>query len=230
MAQLKQSTVATNVEWFKGNDQYIASQANLECYQNIQRIVERELRGVRQLLDVGNAGFFNYATDLVEHVTAVDLFLKDGPGPFPNTTFRYGSLLDLPFPDAAFDCILEENVFHHITGRNVRDNFANLQQCMNEIYRCLTPGGKAVIIESTVGPLFYVFEKFVFRAALAVKRGGHPVTFQFTPRQIIEAAKKSGFQVEEFTYVPRGAFVLQFGYKWPSLLTPAKPIKLILRR
>jgi SAM-dependent methyltransferase len=230
MDGLKQTTVATNVEWFSENDRYIEAQAKLECYQNIQRIVERELRGVGELLDVGNGGFFNYDTGLVGHVTAVDLFLKDGPGPFANSAFRAGSLLDLPFADASFDCVLEQNVFHHVTGRSAAENHANLGRCLGEMYRCLRPGGKAVVIESTVGPLFYGLERLLFRAALAVKRGGHPVTFQFTPRQIIRAAEECGFEVEEFTYVPRGAFILQFGYKWPSLLTPARPIKLILKR
>jgi len=65
---------------------------------------------------------------------------------------------------------------------------------------------------------------------LALKKGGHPVTFQYTPRQLIEAAKACGFRVEEFTYIPRGAFLLQFGYVWPSVLTPARPIKLVLRK
>jgi SAM-dependent methyltransferase len=169
-------------------------------------------------------------TALAGHVTAVDLFLPDGPGPTPNSTFRSGSFLDLPFPDASFDCILEQNVFHHVTGRNVAQNHANLRRCLEQMYRCLIPGGKAVVIESTVGPLFYVFEAIVYKAFLAVKQGGHPVTFQYTPRQIIRAAQEIGFRLEELTYIPRGAFLLQFGYKWPSLLTPARPIKLILRR
>jgi SAM-dependent methyltransferase len=230
MEGLKQTTVGTNIEWFQENDRYMEAQAKLECYQNIQLMVEHELRGVRQLLDVGNGGFFNYDTKLAEHVTAVDLFLKDGPGPYANTSFRSGSLLDLPFPDESFDCILEQNVLHHVTGRNVAENHANLRQCLAEMYRCLEPDGKAVVIESTVGPLFYVFERLVFRAALAVKRGGHPVTFQFTPRQIIRVAEECGFRVEEYAYVPRGAYILQYGYRWPCMLTPARPVKLILRR
>src|SRR5439155_2335353 len=98
MDSLQQTTVSTNIDWFKDNDHYMQSQARLECYQNIQRVVEHELRDVGQLLDVGNGGFFNYDTTLVEHVTAVDLFLPDGPGPLPNSTLRAGLLLDLPFP------------------------------------------------------------------------------------------------------------------------------------
>ena len=230
MPTTTQTTVATNIEWFNENDHYAEAQAKLACYQNIQCIVEHELRDVAELLDVGNGGFFNYDTDLVEHVTAVDLFLKDGPGPVPRSTFRAGSLLDLPCADGVFDCVLEQNVFHHVTGRNVAENHANLGQCLREMYRCLRPGGKAVVIESTVGSLFYLFERVVYRTALAVKRGGHPVTFQFTAGQIMRAAQACGFRVEEFTYVPCGAFLLQFGHKWPTVLTPARPIKLILRR
>jgi SAM-dependent methyltransferase len=226
----EQVTATANRCWFDQNDQYIESQARLKCYRHIQKMVEREVRGAGRVLDVGNGGFFNYDTALAGHVTAVDIFLPDAPGPTPNSSFRHGSFLELPFADESFDCILQQNVFHHVTGRNVAENYANLGRCMAEMYRCLCRGGKAVIIESTVGPLFCVFETAVYRAFLALKRGGHPVTFQYTARQIIRTARACGFRVEEFAYVPRGKFLLQFGYKWPSLLTPAKPIKLILRR
>src|SRR5262249_28335126 len=154
-----------------------------------QKIVEREVRGAGDVLDVGNGGFFNYDTALAAHVTAVDLFLEDGPGPTPNSTFRKGSFLELPFPDARFDCVLQQNVFHHVTGRSVSQNWVNLRRCVGEMYRCLKPGGKAVVIESTVGPLFYAFELLAYRPALFLKRGGHPVTFQFTARQIIRCAR-----------------------------------------
>jgi SAM-dependent methyltransferase len=230
MKTLEQATVATNSEWFNENKSYIKAQTQLESYQHIQKIVEREVRGVGDLLDVGNGGFFNYDTALADHVTAVDLFLEDGAGPTSNSTFRKGSFLDLPFADGSFDCVLQQNVFHHVTGRSVAQNKTNMRQCLAEMYRCLRPGGKAVVIESTVGPLFYAFEVVAYRPALFLKRGGHPVTFQFTARQIIKSAEKCGFTVEEFTFVPRGWFLLQFGYRWPSMLTPAKPIKLVLRR
>jgi SAM-dependent methyltransferase len=230
MQTLEQATVKTNIGWFDHNDGYAQAQAKLECYQHIQRIVEREVRGAENLLDIGNGGFFNYDTALAGHVTALDLFLESGPGPTPNSVFRRGSFLDLPFADETFDCVLQQNVLHHVTGRTVRQNYANLKRCLGEMYRCLRPGGKAVVIESTVGMLFNLFETLVYRCALLLKRRGHPVTFQFTPKQIMDAAMNCDFQLEEFTYVPRGCMLLQFGYRWPSLLTPARPIKLILRR
>jgi SAM-dependent methyltransferase len=225
-----QTTVSSNIQWFNENDHYMETQSKLACYQYIQKIVEREIRGEGDVLDVGNGGFFNYDTTLARHVTAVDLFVQDGPGPRPNCTFRNGSFLDLPFTDTSFDCVVEQNVLHHVTGRTIAENHQNLNQCISEMHRCLRPGGKALIIESTVGPLFYCFEWLAYRPAAFVKRGGHPVTFQFTPTQIMRAAQKAGFDIEEFTYVPRGTFLLQMGYRWPSFLTPAKPIKLVLRR
>jgi SAM-dependent methyltransferase len=230
MSQTVQPTVATNSEWFQDNDHYMESQAKLAIYRHIKRIVEREVRGVGQLLDVGNGGFFNYDTALAEQVTAVDLFLKDGPGPTPNSTFASGSFLDLPFPDQSFDCILQQNVLHHVTGRTVRENVQNLRRCLAEMYRCLRPGGKAVVIESTVGRLFYLFECLVYRPLLAVKRGGHPVTFQYTARQLIREATACGFQLDEYTVVPKGLFILQYGYTWPMALTPATPVKLVFKR
>jgi SAM-dependent methyltransferase len=226
----RQATASTNSEWFEDNGCYVEAQARLECYQLIQKIVEREVRGCEHVLDVGNGGFFNYDTALARRVTAVDLFLKPGPGPTRNSDFRSGSFLDLPVPDQAFDCVLQQNVLHHVTGRTPAENHTNMRRCVSEMYRCTRPGGKAVVIESTVGPFFHLFETLVYRPFLFVKRGGHPVTFQFTPRHIIRAAEDCGFGVEEFTYVPRGAFLLQFGYKWPSCLTPARPVKLVLRR
>jgi SAM-dependent methyltransferase len=225
-----QSTAGANARWFADNDRYIESQSRLEHYRHIHRMVVHELRGVGRLLDVGNGGFFNYDPGLAEHVTAVDLFLAEGPGPFPNTAFRRGSLLDLPCPDQSFGCVLMQNVFHHVTGRSVAENHRNLQRGMREIHRCLEPGGKAIVIESTVGRLFYGFERLVYRPALAVKTGGHPVTFQFTAPQLIAAAGDCGFELEEWSYVPRGRYVLQFGYTWPTLLTPARTVKLLLRR
>ena len=52
------------------------------------------------------------------------------PGPTPNSAFRRGSFLDLPFPDASFDCVLQQNVFHHVTGASVAQNHANLRRCV----------------------------------------------------------------------------------------------------
>ena len=78
--------------------------------------------------------------------------------------FVTGNAEDLPFPDNTFDCVLQQNVLHHVTGRSPRENHANMRRCVAEMYRVLEPGGKAVVIESTVGPpaMMMPWSRFVF--------------------------------------------------------------------
>jgi len=230
MSDTFQPSVRTNSEWFDENDDYMAKQASLEHYQWVRKIVEREVRGVDRLLDIGNGGFFNFDTALAREVTAVDLFLKDGPGPTANSSFREGSFLELPFADGSFDCVMQQNVLHHVTGRTVADNHKHLRQCVSEMYRCLAPGGKAVVVESTVGGLFNVVENLLYRPLTWIKRGGHPVTYQFTADQIVSAARDCGFEIEELAFIPLGSHVIQMGYVVPSWFTPVKPIKLVARK
>jgi hypothetical protein len=56
------------------------------------------------------------------------------------------------------------------------------------------------------------------------------VTFQFTPAHLIGAAREAGFEITESQLRARGWLVLQFGYRWPTLLTPARTVKLLRRR
>lgn len=229
MTSYEQTEIKENIEWFQDNDNYITAQANLEYYRYIELMIRREIQGENEILDIGNGGFFNYDTHLAGHVTAVDLFLKDGPGPTPNSTFKQGSILDIPFPAESFDCIILQNVLHHVTGKSVEENHKNLSHSLAEMYRCGRKGGKVVLIESTVGDWFYVIEKALFQPLLAIKKGGHPVTFQFTPKHIINEALIQGFEMIEYADVPsRGLYFLQAGYKWPTLLSPARAIKLVL--
>ena len=231
MTDYVQTEVKENIDWFQDNEHYIEVQARLELYQFVELMVRREICGEKEVLDIGNGGFFNYDTRLAKHVTAVDLFLDDGPGPTPNSTFKQGSILDVPFPAESFDCILLQNVLHHVIGVTVKENHRNLSKSLEELYRCVKKDGKVVIIESTVGEWFYPVEKLLFRPLLAIKKGGHPVTFQYTPKQIIKESLAKGFKIVEYADVPsRGLYIIQFGYVWPTLLTPARPIKLVLTK
>jgi SAM-dependent methyltransferase len=150
-----QTGIEQNKDWFSGNTDYSERQERMPYYGYIRLMVTREIAGQNRVLDIGNGGFFNYDTTLARAVTAVDLFVKDGPGPTPNTVFKSGSILDLPFADGSFDCCLLQNVLHHVTGNSVKENRRNLKRCLEEMFRCTAPGGKAVLLESTVPPWFY---------------------------------------------------------------------------
>ena len=185
----RQATAATNAAWFDDNDLYFANQSSSSTTATAAGASSAKIKGVARLLDVGNGGFFNYDTSLIGHATAVDLFLKDGPGPLPNTSFKAGSLLDLPFADGSFDAILLQNVFHHVTGRTVRENHDNLRRCMGELHRVRAPGregGRGREHRAAAGSTGS--SGWRTAPALKIKRGGHPVTFQFTPEELLREA------------------------------------------
>lgn len=58
---------------------------------------------------------------------------------------RVGSMLECPFPDEYFDLVVSIGCFHH-TG--------SVQKCVDQAYRILKPGGKAVVM---------VYNKFSLR-------------------------------------------------------------------
>lgn len=61
--------------------------------------------------------------------------------------FTNGDAENLPFPDASFDLIYSFGVLHHTPGT---------QKAIDEVYRCLKPGGKAIIM------LYYKWSAMVF--------------------------------------------------------------------
>jgi ubiquinone/menaquinone biosynthesis C-methylase UbiE len=54
--------------------------------------------------------------------------------------FRVGSVIDLPYPDAFFDVVLTNIMYHHL-------DLAEKRQAVNEIARVLKPGGRYVSAE-----------------------------------------------------------------------------------
>lgn len=63
-------------------------------------------------------------------------------------TFRIGSVTDLPFDDESFDCVIGNDILHHLTETQLRES-------MEQAFRVLKPGGKAYISEPLENsPLF----------------------------------------------------------------------------
>jgi len=83
------------------------------------------------------------AADSTIDVIAIDLTpemlrvgaLRQGPAPLG---WVAGDAAVLPFPDGSFDRVL--------VGYGLR-NFANLEGCLTEVYRCLRPGGRLVALD-----------------------------------------------------------------------------------
>jgi SAM-dependent methyltransferase len=97
-------------------------------------------------------------------------------------------------------------------------------QCVEEAARILRPGGKLVLVESCVPRWFYAFEKVVYKTAARFIEAllSHPVTLQY-PIEVVEEAMHRVFTKVRTEHIPKGKFVLQFGIKVPSALTPVDP-------
>lgn len=203
---------------------------DLDTYVTIRRSLDEALRGLGRMLDVGNGGVFDYDTSLVREIVALDLFLDEVPGlAFPaNVIPRSGSALEIPEPDGSFDAVLLAMLIHHLVGRTARESLENVRQAVREAFRVLRPGGRLVILESCVPRWFYQFELAVFPVAVSLVNAilSHPATLQYPISMLGEIVRIHSSEVS-VTRIPKGRWVLQYGFKFPSVLTPVCPYRLV---
>jgi SAM-dependent methyltransferase len=219
------NSIQKNRSWFSGNKSYSAHVTSLDSYRRLREALDAQLYDCGRLLDVGNGGVFDYDTGVSEEITALDLFLDDiDVSSYPaNIRFVQGSALSMPFPEQSFDSVAIVMLLHHLVGGTVEESRRNVQQCISECRRVLKPGGRLVIAESCVPKWFYRFESAVFRPAsvLLEKLIEHPVTLQYTVDDVTNDLRNC-FANCEITHIPKGRYILQFGIKVPSFVTPVQ--------
>jgi SAM-dependent methyltransferase len=220
-------SVEKNKAFFAENEAYARNVTNLTTYRNIRRVIDEEIAGRERLLDIGNGGVFDYDTGLVPEIVGVDLFLDetDHRGLPSNVTLRRGDALSLDDPDASFDGVLFVLVLHHLVSTDVAGSVANIRQAVGEARRVLEPGGRLIIVESCVSPRAFAVERRLFsvlRALASTRFMRHPPTLQLPPG-VIESLLREHFADVHAKPIPIGRIVMQFGRRWPTALTPARP-------
>ena len=234
MARQDATSVQQNAEFF-ARDKHGRDAAELDTYRNIREALTREVAGTELLLDVGNGGVFEYDTNRVERIVAVDLFLDRLPATHfpPNVTPRRGDALALDEPDGEYDMVLEALLYHHLVGARASDSIANIRRAIAEAERVLKPEGRLVVAESCVPPWFYRFERLAFRPLAATARtrllGGHPAVLQI-PFALLRDLVSERLEIERAYRIPMGRWLTQFGRRWPTALTPARAVLIVGRK
>ena len=236
VASQTETSVKKNAEFFREEiDSYSAGVNSLDTYKSIRAAINESIRDAERLLDVGNGGVFDYDTSLAKNILAVDLFLESLPPDYqrpPNVTLKSGDALDLPVQDGSHDTVLMVMLLHHLIGKTLAESLANVERAIREAWRATGPSGRLIVVESCVPAWFYAFERAVFPLASAVisRSMKHPPTLQFPPSTIAAILGSVSGQAIETYPIPRGRWVIQYGYKWPSMLTPVSVWRFTARR
>ncbi len=228
------SSINKNIAFFRDNVQeYGKNVQELDTYVAIRASINDALTGVSRLLDIGNGGVFDYDVNLVPEILALDLFLDDiDTARYPShITFKAGSALQIPESTESFDGVIMVMLLHHLVGNTVAESLINVNTSIQEAIRILKPGGKLIIVESCIPEWFYVFEKFIFPLASKIINIilPHPITLQYPVGTIKNIMSEHSSNIEVLR-IPKGKWVLQYGYKFPSILTPVNPYRLILTK
>ena len=101
-----------------------------------------------------------------------------------------------------------------------------MNKCISESKKALFNDGKLIIVESCVPYWFYLIEKILFKPSCYIinKFFKHPPAFQFTKEIIIENLKKNEFKNIKYKKIKQGKFILQYGFKFPTFLTPVETV------
>ena len=105
------------------------------------------------LLDAG-CGSGNYLAAVKDDVgTIAGLEFNEGMigkavEKLPTADIRQGSITSLPYDDESFDVVMTTQVLHHLEKGGGQE-FANVKQATQEVFRCLRPGGAWIIQTQT---------------------------------------------------------------------------------
>jgi len=225
-----QEALQKNAAFFSDNDWYKSNQSHLETYRLIAKAAAHEVENAKRLLDIGNGGVFIFPIDHIAHVEAVDVFVEESFSQrYPKVEWRAMNILELNDRDR-FDTVIAINCLHHVVGNNVSQCYHNLSRIVAAVFQALEPGGKFILLESTVPGWFSTIYKPLYPLLLKIWMLKHPPTFQYHFRDIQSAAVQAGFQELELAWIPKIGNIMTLGFEIPGWLSPIRIGKFVYRK
>ena len=216
-----------NIDFFSSNSEYQKNVATIDTYKILYSEITNFIKSSNKLLDIGHGGSFDYDTSKVKEITGLDLDKMIDVSKLPkNIKLVEGSALDIPESIRNFDTTIVVMLLHHLVGKSVSENLENLDKCLKQIHKTLIKNGKLIIVESCVPNWFYFIEKLLFKPTsfLIKKFMKHPPAFQFTQEILKKYLTNNNYENINFKKIKQGKFILQYGIKVPTFLTPVETI------
>jgi SAM-dependent methyltransferase len=217
-----------NAKYFDDWTDYQKLVESIDTYALTTRALVGELRG--RVADVGSGGVVNYSCDAITELVLVDISTD-----YPNhvalpasAVLKTGSAVSLPLANGAHDCLLMQMLVHHLAEGDFSTTRARSQAAFCEAFRVLKPGGKIVVIESTVSAGFEIAERILFPLTRRLLQLiGHPMVLQWTPVRLCAFAREAGFTDIRPTCIPRGRWMIFLGRRMPTLVVPVTLYKIV---
>lgn len=217
-------------QFFNQWDQYHTLVESLDTYKNLRDSLGGVLQG--DVIDVGSGGTISYPIEGITSLTLVDIATITPGRALQNVrcpiTINNSDAASLDLSSELADCVHMQMLLHHLAEESFEHSRQRLDCAIREAYRVLRPGGKLVIVESGLPRCLEVVERLLFRVTAAIlQKIEHPLVFQWSPQTVESACGAAGFQDIRRQRIPRGSWMILLGRKWPTMLCPLFPYRLI---
>lgn len=206
-------------------------------YENAALLLNANLHAGETVLDIGNGGLINYDYKRLEHLDCADIVVSERAvekyKAEPNIRFFYADILKLDnVADESYDVVIIQAVIHHLAGKTWNETYARVSGAIEACARLLKPGGKIMIIESTVAPWFERMERALYPLMqlffTACRFGG---VYQFSPLALQKLLEKTkGVQLMGVKPIGVGPRIWIMGRGVPTRLTPCGATFYILEK